>query len=793
MDSEIAQASRPSSLSKLVKLSRGSKKKGLTNISGLYGLGGRTNPENDKPETDEESKKDEDDDEEDNEGEGTRRDKNEERSRSAGRANKYRNPGFGRDFSDPSYPHAAASFETLKPEQSEPELESVKPSAPPQNVGKTRITISDNLSTDDNRKNRRLLALKPKSPKPASPSNLDTSGEALHPYYTSSSDSNEIGPEVPGGFQGKHLIEDYQLQLMLLEQQNKKRLMMARQEQEGEVFGASENRGPIEYGFNILQANGYNSLNPSDQMKRGPTYMNHFGIPSSPLPEGPSAGSYRGDTNFNLRGGSSDPTVDSPYLTNMNSPNMDIFKMRAPSPHPGAAANQMVSQQMALIQQQVAMARQQQMAQQNLQQMALNPQIDSVYTMNVRSWSFDDAFNRVSTWFTLEIKGSEKTEYAIRDLNIRPIAYASDEDRKILQSRGEMFWKCRERHFVSYQEHGRDNLHGASEERYMIDMKTFRELHPEDEREKKALHPEDGKNKASDTLDEDAMAQDSPPYPSFVYLPPSKIIGYNVVWDKKAFKKLVLAQKTKDLIEALIVNQIAAEKSTDLISGKGNGLIILLHGGPGTGKTLTTEGVAEIAEKPLYKITYRDIKSKPEEVEQFLNSVLHLGKAWSCFVLLDEADVFLEERSMSDIKRNALVSTFLRVLEYHDGIIILPSNRVGAFDEAFKSRIQLALHYPSLTRDKRYEIWAMFITRLRELGETQVDFSNLEDHRWDLADYKLNGRQIRNAIQISRQYVSWKNAKEKMTLNFEILKEIIEISGEFDTYINKLNNGMSPY
>jgi SpoVK/Ycf46/Vps4 family AAA+-type ATPase len=30
-----------------------------------------------------------------------------------------------------------------------------------------------------------------------------------------------------------------------------------------------------------------------------------------------------------------------------------------------------------------------------------------------------------------------------------------------------------------------------------------------------------------------------------------------------------------------------ASKREDLIAGKGNGLIMLLHGGPGTGKTLT--------------------------------------------------------------------------------------------------------------------------------------------------------------------------------------------------------------
>ncbi|KAM0132930.1 hypothetical protein ACHAP3_006219 [Botrytis cinerea] len=1122
MDYEIAQTSRSSRLNKLVKPSRGSKKKGLTNMS-VYRLGkslaGRTNPEGDKSEKDEGAQNDKDDEEHYEEGEVDRTVDNEEQSKPADWVSTYSNPEFGNGFSNPpSFPNSADSSSTFRPKQSKPEPGSAKLSAPPLNVVKTRITISDNLSTDDNKKNRRLMALKPKLPKFASTSNPDTpaySGEVFHPFYTNSSGSNDVQ------------LLDYELKLMLLEQQNKKRLMMARQEQEGKVFGDSGNPGLIMSDSNILQANGYNSLNPGDQIKRRSAYLSNLSLPSSLLPERPSAGSYRGDTNFALQSGPSYSSMNSPDLNNMDPTNVDFFKMRAPSPHPGATSSQMISQQMMLLQQQhlqqeqeqqeqqekqeqqeqqqvqAAMARQQQTAQQNQQQIAmdrsqaiypmhgnfspiqsepLDPQVDSIadllsalgidaiamgippealnnfqsfieyllhaiqvkepsrylvlhrikgkkeqiyfdppewvvgqshtrilksrlplsnlpdflekhtdisfvvfrdyeekhmptskettttaadkntgitkppvheeekilavtedlteavksilklkpefsdlltgfekdgaelqspfvfiyhsraviqkfmeetsdssavrqlklmieyiyktygeeydtadtmfhesqvaipyvkylfkpgdvlvkgtgadvngyvlktwprnvttftaglkedaknkthsqYCMDVRSWSFDGAFNHVSSQLTLEIDGIEKTEHAIQDLNIRPIAYASDEDRKTLQSRGEMFWKCRERHFVSYQERGRGDLHGASEDRFMIDMKTFRELHPEDEKEKMKKK----EKKASESLDEDAMAQDSPPDPSFVYLLPQKIIGYNmrrkkwvelhadwlseVVWDKKAFKKLVLRQETKDLIEALIVNQIAAERSTDLISGKGNGLILLLHGGPGTGKTLTAESVAEIAEKPLYRVTCGDIGSEPEEVEQYLNSVLDLGKAWGCVVLLDEADVFLEERSMSDIKRNALVSIFLRILEYHDGIIILTSNRVGTFDEAFKSRIQLALHYPSLTKDKRYEIWTMFISRLRELGEKQVDFSNLEDHRWDLAEYKLNGRQIRNAIQTSRQYVSWKNAKEKMTLNFEILKKIIEISGEFDTYINKLNNGMSP-
>ena len=83
---------------------------------------------------------------------------------------------------------------------------------------------------------------------------------------------------------------------------------------------------------------------------------------------------------------------------------------------------------------------------------------------------------------------------------------------------------------------------------------------------------------------------------------------------------------------------------------------MLLHGQPGTGKTLTAESVCESLHRPLYIVTGGELGVKPQEVEKTLEEVLELSKLWKAVILIDEADVFLEARKASDIMRNNFVS-----------------------------------------------------------------------------------------------------------------------------------------
>jgi len=62
----------------------------------------------------------------------------------------------------------------------------------------------------------------------------------------------------------------------------------------------------------------------------------------------------------------------------------------------------------------------------------------------------------------------------------------------------------------------------------------------------------------------------------------------------------VLPADQKELILAFAMSQVKFKDDfDDVISGKGKGIIMLLSGGPGIGKTLTAESVAETMKVPL--------------------------------------------------------------------------------------------------------------------------------------------------------------------------------------------------
>ncbi|KAL2161770.1 hypothetical protein VTH06DRAFT_7554 [Thermothelomyces fergusii] len=216
-----------------------------------------------------------------------------------------------------------------------------------------------------------------------------------------------------------------------------------------------------------------------------------------------------------------------------------------------------------------------------------------------------------------------------------------------------------------------------------------------------------------------------------------------IEWNEKAFDNLVLPGGEKELAWEFVKSKAASAKAfDDFVPEKGRGLIILMFGPPGVGKTYTAEAVAEKARVPLYVTSAAVLGTKSDIVEKALDYTLELCRMWNAMLLLDEAKVFLGVRTDDNLNRNELVALFLTKLECYQGILFLTTNRAKRIDPAFRSRVDLLLPYNDLGAAARRQVWTNF---LRHFGREWFDVETSDLER--LAELPLNGCEIKNLIK----------------------------------------------
>ncbi|MBB4315454.1 AAA family ATPase [Roseospira marina] len=335
----------------------------------------------------------------------------------------------------------------------------------------------------------------------------------------------------------------------------------------------------------------------------------------------------------------------------------------------------------------------------------------------------------------------------ISDLRLHKI---DPETKAMLQTRGEKFATfCEGAVYAAYtgnlvrSSYFADRSYRATG-RVMIDVRSFRQMEPDGWRNE--LRALDVETIESDS-NTDAVGIDTSEY--WRCLPTLHGFSFackqwgrldiddlrEIKFREDAYDKLVLDEQDKKLIEVLVRNgQTGFE---DVIESKGGGTIFLLHGEPGRGKTLTAEAVSELLRRPLYTISVGELGTDPRALEVSLREILDVAMTWNAVILLDEADIFLEERDEKDIVRNAMVGVFLRLLEYHQGVMFLTTNRVRNIDRAFYSRVSLAIRFGAIDNEWRKRVWGNL---LLAAGLDHIDPDVL-------AHYDLNGRQIKSAIR----------------------------------------------
>jgi AAA+ superfamily predicted ATPase len=255
-----------------------------------------------------------------------------------------------------------------------------------------------------------------------------------------------------------------------------------------------------------------------------------------------------------------------------------------------------------------------------------------------------------------------------------------------------------------------------------------------------------------------------------------------VVWKDDPMETLILPNAQRRLIKSLVTSHRFPDQARDESALKGKGLIMLLHGSPGSGKTLTAEVVAEQTKRPLLKLSTGELGAWGERISHELKKLLTYASIWHAIVLIDEADVFLEARKSGpeQFEQNNLVAVFLKQLEYFQGILFLTSNRVGVFDPAIRSRIHLALQYEAPDNARRALLWRQ---KLNELP-TELTAFDINDAVDKLAAPAMNGREISNAVNTARTLAAAEN-DDGGKIRFEDLETVVEVWHDFQRAVEQ--------
>ena len=147
------------------------------------------------------------------------------------------------------------------------------------------------------------------------------------------------------------------------------------------------------------------------------------------------------------------------------------------------------------------------------------------------------------------------------------------------------------------------------------------------------------------------------------------------------------------------------------------GLVGLLSGPPGTGKTMAAQVITRDLGLDLFRVDLSSVVSKYiGETAKNLQRIFTRAKRMNAVLLFDEADALFGKRT--DVKdahdryANTDTNHLLQLLEDHSGVALLATNRKENVDPAFIRRMHMVFDFPRPEAAERRALWHRMVSAL---------------------------------------------------------------------------------
>jgi len=214
---------------------------------------------------------------------------------------------------------------------------------------------------------------------------------------------------------------------------------------------------------------------------------------------------------------------------------------------------------------------------------------------------------------------------------------------------------------------------------------------------------------------------------------PADIIAKELIYNTEELKQLSLL---KDLLDESNLNTTQCRL---IEKGLPQGITVLLHGGPGTGKTESVFQIAKATGRKIMRVDISNSKSaffgeSEKKIKKIFTNYQTFCKECSKtpILLLNEADAILGKRKDTNSSNltqteNAIQNIILEEMENFDGILVATTNLTNNLDSAFDRRFLFKVEFKKPKNEVKAQIWKLKLPRLftseYESLASQFDFS----------------------------------------------------------------------